>query len=376
MTSVPTVELFDFRDTSELSQAAELRASEALGVAVPRVALVLSTLTRRNVVGALTRFELVAPDEVTTESCDVYDLTIPLPAGPGIAVTRHPIGAAVIPRTTVTGFAEVLMGGPGDGEDRLPTRFERSLLCRRLGEGLAPLWDGLSLQSAEPPSLTYIDDPLPTLPLSAVAVGVAFSIGDRTWELTLVLSSALVDATLAQSNPGTGASMAKAVKDVPLDLVVAFPPIRLAAADLERIAPGDVIRLDHTVGVPLVGVVEGRPLLVVEHGTSGRRLAVRVLELLDDTDGETAASHQHSQHSQQGHHGHHGHHGHELDDEFDDDLDGGVGGERVHGTAGAGDVAAGSGDVLGFPDRRRTPRDGPSPESSSTAVTDRQEEAS
>lgn len=355
---MPTVELFDFRDASELSQAAELRASEALGVAIPRVALVLSTLTRRNVLGVLTRFELVAPDEVTTEGCDVYDLTIPLPAGPGVAVTRHPIGAAVIPRNTVTGFAEVLMGGPGDGEDRLPTRFERGLLCRRLGEGLAPLWDGLSLQSTEPPTLTFIDDPLPSLPLSAVAVGVAFSIGERTWELTLVLSSALVDATLAQSRTAPGASMARAVKDVPVDLVVAFPPIRVPAAELDRIAPGDVIRLDHTVGVPLIGLVEGRPLLVVEHGTSGRRLAVRVLDVLDGTGADA------------------------HDDEADSDGYGGSAAtgvdrtpmhtspERPAAQDSSGDDGE-RGDVLGFAERRRTPRPGTRPD----GTPDAQEEA-
>ena len=114
------VELFDFRDLSELSHDAELRASEALRLGVPRVALVLSAITRRNVQGTLVRFELVDPRDVATDGCDLYDITVPVPAPPGAAVTRQPLGVAVIPRQVVTGMAELLMGGPGEGEQRVP----------------------------------------------------------------------------------------------------------------------------------------------------------------------------------------------------------------------------------------------------------------
>lgn len=283
MRSMANVELFDFRDASELSQAAELRASEALRIAIPRAALVLSTITRRSVSGQLTRFELTAPDDVNLEGCDVYDITMPMPAAPGLSATRHPIGTAVVGRVGVTGLAELLMGGPGDGEDRLPTRFERNLLCRRLSEALLPLWDALGLQCAEAPGLAFIDNPVPELPLSTVAVGICFSVGERTWELTLALASAVVDASLGPPPAQNGATMAKAVKDVPVELAVSFGPIKVSAAELERIAPGDVIRLDHGLGTPLVALVEGRPMLLVRHGTTGRRLAVEVLEVLDGT---------------------------------------------------------------------------------------------
>jgi hypothetical protein len=114
-----------------------------------------------------------------------------------------------------------------------------------------------------------------------VAVGLCFSIGERSWDLTLALASAVVDASLGPPRSQNGATMAKAVKDVPVELIVGFGPIRVSAAELERIAPGDVIRLDHSLGAPLVANVEGRPMLLVRHGTTGRRLAVEVLEVLD-----------------------------------------------------------------------------------------------
>lgn len=275
------VELFDFRDTSELSTDAELRASEALHVAIPRAALVLSTLTRRNVSAALTRFELIDHRDLATDGCDHYDITMAVRAGADTAGTRHPLGVAVIPRTSVTGLAEVLMGGPGDGEGRVPNRFERSLLCRRLGEALVPLWDGLGVHGAEAPGLTYVEASMAQLPLSTVAVGISFAIGDRSWDVTLAVSSSVIDASLDPRPAADAVTMAGAVKNVPVDLTVGFAPIRISAADVERIAVGDVIRLDHTIGVPVIAEVQGRPLLLVQHGTTGRRLAAEVIQVLD-----------------------------------------------------------------------------------------------
>lgn len=275
------VELFDFRDLSELSHDAELRASEALRLGVPRVALVLSAITRRNVQGTLVRFELVDPRDVATDGCDLYDITVPVPAPPGAAVTRQPLGVAVIPRQVVTGMAELLMGGPGEGEQRVPNRFERSLLARRLTEALGPLWEALAIETVETPGLTYVGSPLAQLPLSTVAIGVSFAAGGQTWEFTLALASTVIDAGLTMQPAADGVAMALAVKDVPVELTVAFSPIKVHAADIQRLAVGDVIRLDHPLAVPLVVETQGRPLLLVSHGTTGRRVAVEVIDVLD-----------------------------------------------------------------------------------------------
>lgn len=275
------VELFDFRDLSELSQDAELRASEALGQGVPRVALVLSAITRRNVQGALTRFELVDRRDVATEGCDLYDITVPVPPSPGAATTRQPLGVAIVPRPVVTGMAELLMGGPGDGEVRIPNRFERALLSRRLSEALGPLWEALGIDAIEPPGLTYVDTPLAQLPLSTVAVGVSFSVGERSWDFTLALGSSVIDASLDPQPAADAVTMSLAVKDVPVELVVSFSPIKVRAGDVQRLAVGDVVRLDHPIGVPFVADTQGRPLLLVTHGTTGRRVAVEVVEVLD-----------------------------------------------------------------------------------------------
>lgn len=278
---VAGVELFDFHDLSELSQDAELRVSEALQEGVPRMALVLAALTRRNVRGVLTRFELVDRRDVSTEGCDLYDITVPIPPAPGAAITRQPLGVAVIPRTVVTGLGELLMGGPGDGEARVPNRFERSLLCRRLSEALGPLWEALGVATIEAPGLTYVDTPLAQLPLSSVAIGLSFAVGDRSWDLTLALASSVVDASLDPQPVGDSLTMADAVRDVPVEMIVAFSPIPVRASDVHRLAVGDVIRLDQALHVPLVANSQGRPLLLVSHGTTGRRVAVEVVEVLD-----------------------------------------------------------------------------------------------
>lgn len=284
MSRPPGVELFDFHDLQELSPAAEVRASESLTMAVPRAALVLSALTRRSVTATLVRFELVDRREVPLDGCDLYDLTVPVAEAPrpGLAATRQPLGVAVIPRESVTGLAEVLMGGPGDGELRVPNRFERSLLCRRLTEVLVPIWEGLGVDCRPaPPGLTHIESALAQLPLSTVMVGLSFAIGERSWELNLAVASSLIDASLDPGRPTHAVTMAQAVRDIPVEIAVSFSPIKIRASDAHRLAVGDVVRLDHGLGVPLVANSQGRPLLLVSHGTTGRRVAIEVIDVLD-----------------------------------------------------------------------------------------------
>ncbi|MFN0029985.1 MAG: FliM/FliN family flagellar motor switch protein [Acidimicrobiales bacterium] len=282
MSRPPGVEVFDFHDLHELSPASEIRASESLNIALPRAALVLSALTRRNATGALVRFELVDRRDVNLDGCDLYDLTVPVTSRPGLASTRQPLGVAVIPRESVTGMAEVLMGGPGDGEARLPNRFERSLLCRRLTEVLVPIWEGLGVETRPvPPGLTHIESTLAQLPLSTVVVGISFSIGERSWELTLAVASSLIDASLDPVRATHAVTMAQAVRDIPVEIAVSFNPVKIRASDAHRLAVGDVIRLDHGLSVPLVANSQGRPLLLVCHGTTGRRVAVEVIDVLD-----------------------------------------------------------------------------------------------
>lgn len=257
-------------------------ASESLTLALPRAALVLSALTRRNVTGSLVHFELVDRREMALEGCDLYDLTVPVPSRPGLASTRQPLGVAVINRRSVTGLAEVLMGGPGDGESRLPNRFERALLCRRLTEVLVPIWEGLGVETRpSPPGLTYIESALAQLPLSMVVVGLSFAIGDRTWEMNLAVASSLIDANLDPKRAPHAVTMAQAVRDIPVEITVSFSPVKIRASDAHRLAVGDVIRLDHGLRVPLVANSQGRPLLLVGHGTTGRRVAVEVIDVLD-----------------------------------------------------------------------------------------------
>ncbi len=275
------VELFDFHELSELSHDAKARAIEALQLGVTRVALVLSAITRRNVQGNLVRFDVVDPREVATNGCDLYDITVAVPVSTGTAVTRQPLGVAVIPRQVVTGMAELLMGGPGEGEQRTPNRFERSLLARRLTEALGPMWEALGLETIEPPGLTYVGSPLAQIPLSTIAIGCSFATASQGWEFTLALSSTVVDAGLALEPKTSGVTMSVAVKDVPVELTVSFSPIKVNAVDIVRLAVGDVIRLEHPQAVPLVVQAQGRPLLLVRHGTTGRRVAIEVLDVLD-----------------------------------------------------------------------------------------------
>ena len=94
-----------------------------------------------------------------------------------------------------------------------------------------------------------------------------FALGERSWEFTLALASAVVDTGLDLQPAAEASSMARAVRDVPIELKVAFGPIKVQA--------GDVGRLD----------ADGR-LWVVEMGdyplgpTGGR------VKVLSDLDGD------------------------------------------------------------------------------------------
>lgn len=97
----------------------------------------------------------------------------------------------------------------------------------------------------------------------------------------MALASSVIDASLDPQPAAATVTMAQAVRDILVEVTVGFSPIKVRASDVQFFAVGDVIRLDHPVEVPLVADPQGRPLLLVQHGTTGRRVAVQVVEVLD-----------------------------------------------------------------------------------------------
>ena len=72
------------------------------------------------------------------------------------------------------------------------------------------------------------------------------------------------------------AAVASAVQDVPVAMDVRLNSTTVLASDIAALDVGDVLRLDHRVDAPAVGVVGNSPVLVGHLGRRGPRRAVQV----------------------------------------------------------------------------------------------------
>ena len=267
------VEPYDFHSRTELSANAEGRAVEHLREAFPRVALILASFVRRDVLG---EFGRIAPtDSVPMNSSELFMLNEADDNQTGPAV-----GVLVMTRVCVTSLAEVLLGGAGDGEDRVPTDFERQLVARHLGSALEPLREVLAVTSGRVLALHPVPDARQALSLATVSVIFSLSVDGRSFECGLTLAPTVLDAGSRQPVDGPVVSMARALLDATVELSVSFDAVHIPVAELELIAPGDVIRLDHPLHRPLQGYVFGRPLLALRPGSVGRRLGGQVVAVL------------------------------------------------------------------------------------------------
>jgi flagellar motor switch protein FliM len=70
--------------------------------------------------------------------------------------------------------------------------------------------------------------------------------------------------------------------DVDVPITVRLRVSEVPAIDLATLRPGDVLRLDHRVGEPAIGTIEGREVLEGNLGRIGRRLALQLTEWLVD----------------------------------------------------------------------------------------------
>ena len=75
---------------------------------------------------------------------------------------------------------------------------------------------------------------------------------------------------------------AAALAAVPVQVSLQLAPTTLTAAEVELLVPGDVVRLDHAVDRPLLGLLDDRVVLHATLGQRGRRRAVAVVDVLDD----------------------------------------------------------------------------------------------
>lgn len=252
------------------------KALEAhFGAAVPRFGLLLGSLVRRDATATLVAIERVTAADLPRAG---HTWFVVEHAGPG---GRTGPGALVLPDELVVRLAEVLMGGPGLGADRSPTRLEASLVANRLRVALAPVVAGLEETGLGGIHLVPADGDTPPCAPDLLRAVIELVVGGVEGSMELALPAALVGgAGQDRSVPEPHPTVADALERVPLTVAIRFEPVELAATDVDGLAVGDVIRLDHPVGRPLVGELDGRAVLRVRPGRRGRRLAVEVEEVL------------------------------------------------------------------------------------------------
>ena len=78
------------------------------------------------------------------------------------------------------------------------------------------------------------------------------------------------------------AATAAALAEVPVDVCIRLEPTSLSAAEVEALAPGDVIRLEHRIDRPLLGLMDDQVVLHATLGQRGRRRAVLVTDMLGE----------------------------------------------------------------------------------------------
>ena len=271
------MEPFDFRTSPGLPAPAHRTVTAGLAVAVPRTALLLSAAVRRPATADAGDFQPVALGDLPVDGHTWFRLDYrndPAGAPPGIAVLGD---------VDVIGLADVLMGGPGYGSQREPTPLERRLVGSRLSQALRPLGDALAPFGIETVELTPASRDDAGAGASLVKLTISLQVGEVDADLTLAYPATLFaggdrSPELQPALPEVDA----ALRGVPVTVSVRFSPLKLSASDLNDLAVGDVIRLDHPVDRPLIGEVEGQALFLAQPGRAGRNVAVEVVDVLEE----------------------------------------------------------------------------------------------
>jgi flagellar motor switch protein FliM len=228
----------------------------------------LAALTLRDVEIELESFDVVDPElQPTAERLAMEIRSI------GDEGIHRTMGALLMAPATIVALGDLFMGGRAILEDRTPSAFEARLVARRLTASFVDVWGALGADADSDIQVSeHVAEAAATT--RSLVVGIVIAVCDKRLEVALVLHQML------GGRPGETASMAVALRDVPILMSVRFAATAITAGELASLQAGDVVRLDHRHDHPLIGEVEGKPMLVVRSGSSGGRIAVEVEDLI------------------------------------------------------------------------------------------------
>ena len=290
--TLPTVETtpFDFRTPSKFATGFIRELSE-MHKAFSRV--VSERLSRELRVSVTV--DLLGVDQL---AYDTYVRAMPNPNILSVLALDPLPGNVVLEVSPQLGLVLVdrMLGGPGRPVPaRQPTQLEQTLLGALLEHPLAAIAETYAgvidltprfITSEFNPRFAHAAAPTEMVLVFSFSL-VADSTGASTrglisvcYPLTVInpIKEAMRQARWSGTNDQGGPSEAMAVHtgEAPVEMVVHTTTTQMSAAQLLGLAPGDVVALDHEADQPLIGSIEGIPLMEVGLGRRGNHLAARL----------------------------------------------------------------------------------------------------
>ncbi|MEM9035322.1 MAG: flagellar motor switch protein FliM [Actinomycetota bacterium] len=286
---------FDFRRPSKFARE-HLRSLETAHEVFVRRATGLLTQSLRAVVS----MEPVSTDQITYED---YTRSIPTPS----VITTFSVaplpGLVVMEMSTQMGLTLIdrLLGGIGAPVPmRRPTDLEGALLHDLMEIMQSALHDALEPLADVHPEIQGIEfNPqfVQAVPPNEMVLMLTYELALNSTQRTEgLLSICYPFSTLApamsnlenhvwRSHGGDQGDEAdrprpllEILPDVEVPVTVQLRTSPVPAVDIAQLRPGDVIRLEHRVDEPAVGVIGDRAVLSGRIGRRGRRLAIQIAD--------------------------------------------------------------------------------------------------
>ena len=281
---------YDFRRPSQLSRE-NVRLLQAAFETFARRLTTLLTSGLRHVchVTPVDMSQQAYEEYITGRPAMTLLVPVTMPQLPGVGVLEFSLPAALA-------AVDHMLGGPGGPQPtRQLTDIEITLVTGLLEQMVDVLRYALEPIIAVTPTLGPIEYNSQFVQSASATDAMLVSlfdmaIGTEQCQLSLCLPLApLLPRLMAQraredhaSGAGDDAGTAEALRarlgDLPVDLAIQFRPVRLSPNRILELAVGDVISLDHRIGLPLTVRVGGVGFASAIAGRAGARLAALVTE--------------------------------------------------------------------------------------------------
>ena len=187
------------------------------------------------------------------------------------------LGALFIENPLINVLADLIMGGRGIASEGVPSELELTLTLDRMLPAVSFLIDAVQPGRPEPVSLIERDYGTP-----ARSIVIEGSLLHQGVEHPVIFEALAHHVADDNHEVDTG-RMAAICDEVSLPVSFRYDAIHLNTTDVAALEPGDVICLEHDSNAPITGIVGGRALFRGATGAVGRKAAVEVVDLIEET---------------------------------------------------------------------------------------------